>query len=163
LLKFHAIWGAKWAESIDGIQYRVLAGEWAEGIAGLTGEQIKTGIDRCRTTMAWPPSIAEFRSACEGGSTPEQRAYAERAERDKAGLLERSTWGDRKAVGLRHLAALHDQLSGKDPTAASVTRSPRNVSNTTWTPAMEARFVASCRHLAIEVPATNPTPQEAAA
>jgi len=34
--------------------------EWAEAIAGLSGNEIKVGISNCRNDKSWPPSIAEF-------------------------------------------------------------------------------------------------------
>lgn len=34
--------------------------EWAIGLAGLSGDNIKRGLDKCRTDCKWPPSIAEF-------------------------------------------------------------------------------------------------------
>ena len=36
--------------------------EWSQGLAGLTGEQIKKGLDNL--TDGWPPSLPEFRAAC---------------------------------------------------------------------------------------------------
>jgi hypothetical protein len=106
LLKFAVIWGKTWGDQIAGIPYRALEDTWSEGLAVITGEQLKTGLEVVTRTCKWPPSIAEFRAAClppPDGRTAEQRAFDARAEADKAGLLERSTWADRKACGLRHL------------------------------------------------------------
>lgn len=154
LLKFAVIWGKTWGDQIAGIPYRSLEETWAEGLAGLTGDQLKTGLEHVTKTCKWPPSIAEFRAAClppPDGRTAEQRAYDARAEADKAGLLERSTWAQRKAVGLRHLGAMKDALSAKQPATPTVPRTDRNIDNGTWTPAMEERFTAACAHLGVPV------------
>lgn len=39
---------------------------WAESFAeeGITLQEIKAGLKACRTKFAWPPSFAEFMSAC---------------------------------------------------------------------------------------------------
>ena len=34
--------------------------EWCEGLAGMSGDQVKKAITYCRTNLEWPPSIAEF-------------------------------------------------------------------------------------------------------
>lgn len=38
--------------------------EWAKGLEGLTGEQIRQGLEAW--DAAWPPSLPEFRKACVG-------------------------------------------------------------------------------------------------
>lgn len=54
--------------------------EWAEGLSGMTGDQIKKALDKCRKEFAWAPSIAEFRLAGIGGNNlPEQNTAAYRA------------------------------------------------------------------------------------
>jgi hypothetical protein len=35
--------------------------EWAQGLSGLSGDDVKRALDHCRDNLAWPPSIAEFR------------------------------------------------------------------------------------------------------
>lgn len=40
---------------------------WAEGMAGLSGEQIKAGIAYCGQKHEWPPTMAEFRACCKTG------------------------------------------------------------------------------------------------
>lgn len=37
--------------------------DWAMELHDMNGEQIKRGIDRCRSTMKFPPSPADFREA----------------------------------------------------------------------------------------------------
>lgn len=38
--------------------------EWRQGLAGMTGEQIKRGLETW--DGEWPPSLPEFRNACTG-------------------------------------------------------------------------------------------------
>lgn len=61
--KFQARYGHKWTSVIEGIE-ELAVSEWAEGLAGLTGTQIKTGLDALNEY--WPPSMNEFRDACLG-------------------------------------------------------------------------------------------------
>jgi hypothetical protein len=59
--KFQALYGLRWDEQFRTTAVHDLAiDEWGLGLYGLTGEQIATGIDRCRTESEWPPSIAKF-------------------------------------------------------------------------------------------------------
>lgn len=39
---------------------------WAEGLAaeGITPEEVKRGLEACRSQFEWPPSLAEFVKAC---------------------------------------------------------------------------------------------------
>jgi len=41
--------------------------EWRAGLAGVTGEQIRHGLETWQEP--WPPSLPEFRHACLGQST----------------------------------------------------------------------------------------------
>lgn len=61
--KFQARYGHKWTSVIDGIE-ELAVNEWAEGLAGLNGDQIKTGLDAL--DEYWPPSMPEFRDVCVG-------------------------------------------------------------------------------------------------
>lgn len=38
--------------------------EWAQGLAGMTGDDIKRGLDEWQGE--WPPSLPEFVAACKG-------------------------------------------------------------------------------------------------
>lgn len=42
--------------------YALAKQEWAKGLDDLTNEEIARGLDKCRRTLEWPPSIAEFRN-----------------------------------------------------------------------------------------------------
>jgi len=48
---------------IEGIEETAVT-EWSQGLAGLSGEQIKFGLDSL--TDEWPPSLPAFRAACLG-------------------------------------------------------------------------------------------------
>lgn len=51
---------------------------WADGFAeeGVTPEEIRRGLSQCRRRFDWPPSFAEFLSACRPPINPEA-AYHE--------------------------------------------------------------------------------------
>ena len=50
--------------------------EWGEALADLTGQQIKRGLDECRSQKSWPPSIAEFIELAKGSSSWEHKSGA---------------------------------------------------------------------------------------
>lgn len=59
--KFEGIFGNVWTDKFRNERMLELAlQEWGIGLYGLSGEQIKRGVDACRTNCKWPPSIAEF-------------------------------------------------------------------------------------------------------
>jgi hypothetical protein len=111
--RFKRIWAEKWTDHVQASGGPAdLAQEWREGLAGMSGDQIKTAIEYCREKHAWPPSIAEFRAAASGGSTPEQRVMAARLrEADQAQrALPAETWADTKARGTARLSELKEHL-----------------------------------------------------
>jgi len=59
--RFQVRYGHKFTGSIDGLEEMAVK-EWAEGLAGLTGAQIKKGLDTWKEP--WPPSLPEFMEAC---------------------------------------------------------------------------------------------------
>lgn len=61
--KFQSRYGHKWTSTIDGIE-DIAVSEWAAGLTGITGEQIKRGLDTWNGD--WPPSLNEFKKACAG-------------------------------------------------------------------------------------------------
>jgi hypothetical protein len=61
--KFQARYLHKWTSAIEGIE-EVAVEEWSQALAGLTGDQLKNGIDSWKGD--WPPTAEEFRSACIG-------------------------------------------------------------------------------------------------
>lgn len=127
LLQFAAIWGDRWSQRIEGIAYQMLRSQWVEILQGLTPAQVKEGIARCRQKHAYPPSLAEFRSACLDGQTDEQRAFAARSEPPPAALTH-GTHADRQDEGQHRIAALMGAIKGQ-----GVTRTDINIRNGTWT------------------------------
>lgn len=67
--KFQGIYGHKFTSSIDGIE-EIAAREWSRGLAGLTGDQIAVGLEKCAMRKLtpgeedWPPTPGEFRALC---------------------------------------------------------------------------------------------------
>jgi len=81
---------------------RLAVSEWSDRLAGLTGDQVKQGLDTWRE--GWPPSADEFRKVCMGsqGALHNTAAYKlfvalPKPPRDKA-------------VGVAALAAMRDAL-----------------------------------------------------
>jgi hypothetical protein len=76
--KMQSIYLTKWTSQFH-TEYDIRATkqEWAEGLQGMTGEEIKKALKKCREEFNWPPSIAEFRLAgIGGGNLPEQNSAA---------------------------------------------------------------------------------------
>lgn len=142
IARFAVIWPKSWADSLAGLDVDMLRSEWAKGISGLTGEEIKAGIDHCRSHCVWPPSIAEFRQACKGGANAEQRAYAARAREERPALTQ-GTWGDTAAVVAEHIQAARPVATG----ARRPMRSLVDIAAGRWTREMEASFQHHARAL----------------
>lgn len=59
--RLQAIYGARWDDQFPSEERHDAAmAEWAQALAGLSGDQIRRGIERCRVECEWPPSIAKF-------------------------------------------------------------------------------------------------------
>ncbi|MFD2112038.1 hypothetical protein [Thiorhodococcus fuscus] len=121
--------------------------EWAEGLAGLSGEDIRCGIAWVRANSGWPPSIAEFRSACRAGMTAEQRAFAARlseAESDRLALPS-MTRAEQLAKGAKKARAMREEAARPK----SIARSQENIRRGRWTPEMEDAYRRSMQHLGL--------------
>lgn len=59
--KFQARYTHKWTAAIEGIE-EIAINEWSEQLSGLSGEDIKYGLDNWKED--WPPSAPEFKKAC---------------------------------------------------------------------------------------------------
>ena len=59
--KFQIRYLHRWTSAIEGIE-EAAATEWGEVLAGLTGEQIKSGL--ARLDPEWPPTAGGFRELC---------------------------------------------------------------------------------------------------
>lgn len=61
--RFHARYGHKWQSQFpDENILKLAAKEWADGLSGITTEQLRDGLNRWDGD--WPPSLPEFRRAC---------------------------------------------------------------------------------------------------
>ena len=59
--RLRGIYGVRWDDQFPTpALHDAAVVEWGLGLAGLSGEAIKRGIDRCRVGCEWPPSIAAF-------------------------------------------------------------------------------------------------------
>lgn len=59
--RMRSIYLQKWDDQFDSaVMIERAMDEWAVGLAGLSAEQVKRGIDAARVGSKWPPSIAEF-------------------------------------------------------------------------------------------------------
>ena len=61
--KLQALYLTKWTSALEGIEETAMV-EWSQALSGLTGEQIKNGLDSL--SDEWPPSAIGFRALCEG-------------------------------------------------------------------------------------------------
>lgn len=68
-LQFRIIWGEKWTRNIDDSTLALALHEWGDAIRELSDKQISNGIKTCRSSMIWPPSIAEFIEICKSRTT----------------------------------------------------------------------------------------------
>jgi hypothetical protein len=111
--KFQARYAHKWSTAIEGIEELAVT-EWSQGLAGLSGEQIKTGLDNLQGE--WPPSLPEFRAACLGkGVNGFGLSYVPEyyRERNPERLLESdSLKAHRKEVGKKGMAELRNIIKG---------------------------------------------------
>lgn len=78
-----AIFGNRLANLYDGQPPQDVKREWAEALAGYRSDEIRRGLDECRT-RAWPPALGEFCRMCRPCLDPE-RAWHEAVD----GLLAR--------------------------------------------------------------------------
>ena len=72
--KFAVRYGHKWTSAYPESLLAAAVQEWAEGLGGLTGQQLRRGLDMWDED--WPPSLSEFRKACL--PSPEYRTAAYR-------------------------------------------------------------------------------------
>lgn len=75
--KLSRIYLSKWSDQFeDTDSQNQYMDEWMAGLAGLSGEQIAAGLEKCREQVDWPPSIAKFRKLAVGdGRRHVGRAY----------------------------------------------------------------------------------------
>ena len=61
--RFSAMYGRKFADLWADCNLRDVKATWAEDLAGFTGEEIKRGVDACKT-RTFPPTLPEFVQLC---------------------------------------------------------------------------------------------------
>lgn len=61
--RFSAMYGRKFADLWADCNLRDVKATWAEDLAGFTGEEIKRGVDACKT-RTFPPTLPEFIQLC---------------------------------------------------------------------------------------------------
>jgi len=90
---FTAIWGHKWVSNMqDESIHEIALRHWQQILDDLTSEQINKACIKARSTLDWPPSIAEFKKMALG-----LMSSAEAFEDAKSGgayhdLLDSWTW-----------------------------------------------------------------------
>lgn len=73
--KLSARYGTLFADRYAGVPQEVLIAEWGDELAGFTGEDIRRGLDGCRT-LKFPPTLPEFVGLCRPPIEP-HTAYIE--------------------------------------------------------------------------------------
>lgn len=96
--------------------------EWSQGLTGITGEQMKTGLEAW--AEPWPPSLPEFRKACTGkkqngfGLDYVPECYRESPQHDQSRLLSSTERDAARERSRGHIAAMREAL--KNPAEAGV-------------------------------------------
>lgn len=68
-LRFCVIYGDKFSKPYHDDDFKSLwYSEWSSGLDGIDVSLIKGCLENCKSTLEWPPSIAEFRKICEQSS-----------------------------------------------------------------------------------------------
>lgn len=108
--RMQALYGAKFAQQWDSIAPARLAEIWAEELAGLSGDEIATGLAACKT-RPWPPTLPEFIGLCRpwmDAETAFREAVAGMAERNGGGM---GKWSHPAVYWAAVRIGAHDLLS----------------------------------------------------
>lgn len=70
MMKMQAMYGAKFTQQWQGIDPGILQNEWAEQLAGFTGDELAAGLAACRE-RPFPPTLPEFMVLCRPPIRPE--------------------------------------------------------------------------------------------
>lgn len=62
-MRLHLMYGNKFADMWRGLNPSDLKNAWAEDLAGYSGEELKRGLEWCKT-QKWPPTLPEFMISC---------------------------------------------------------------------------------------------------
>ena len=69
-MRFAAIFGRRWTSTYPNVKSVELAKrEWNEPISQLTMQELKRGVDYCKSHCEWPPALAEFLRYCREDNT----------------------------------------------------------------------------------------------
>lgn len=88
--RFSAMYGSKFADLWRGTNIDHVKALWAEELGGFGGDEIKRGVDACKT-RDWPPTLPEFLKLCRPPIDSE-RAFAEAVEQMARREQGRDSW-----------------------------------------------------------------------
>jgi len=110
----------RWTSAIDGIE-EVAVREWGKRLEGLTGEQIRHGLDAWEGE--WPPTADEFRQCCLGATADWEHKGAAYRLIDKSHRLENTASPETARANLAKMrAALGIRRRSADDEGAGVSR-----------------------------------------
>lgn len=113
--RFHARYGNRWVSAIEKIE-KVAVSEWAKGLAGVTGEQIKNGL--AKLDNHWPPTMTEFRDIClnktksnEFGMNYIPEVHRKTIYKPKA-IMSDEAWKKKREIDKAGIARIRETLRG---------------------------------------------------
>lgn len=62
-LRFSAMYGSRFSDMWRGCDLSAVKAAWAEDLGGLTRDELRRGVDACKT-REWPPTLPEFVKLC---------------------------------------------------------------------------------------------------
>lgn len=62
-LKMESRYGSLWADRYGALPRNQVKSDWAEDLAGFTGEELRKGLEACKT-LKFPPTLPEFLTLC---------------------------------------------------------------------------------------------------
>lgn len=62
--RFAAMYGKHWFDLWSDVPMADVKNAWREDLAGVTGEQIRHGLEHCKTHNKFPPTLPEFVGLC---------------------------------------------------------------------------------------------------
>ena len=77
-MRMENFYGAKWVNSLGGIERERVREAWGEELFGFSANEISRGIEACRS-LSWPPTLPEFMMLCR----PATRGYGIREPEPK--------------------------------------------------------------------------------
>lgn len=100
------LWGEKWTKRHPTEEAAKQAiQEWGETMQTMSDASLKQAVGRSKLECEWPPTIAEFYKL---GKIEKEKAMYKR--NDEALALPKSTWGDRKQIGMEAIAQIKEKL-----------------------------------------------------